>query len=233
MPLHGETEVWTVGGPVKLSELDVLDEPIPAFCWDGYRIWITKIYGCYPIGSRQIVRVDLDNGSSVKTNASTRFVGRDGEYLYAQSLSNGSSLMPLYTSKDSHGYPIYKENSKINSSAPSAADKCRNRKISRLVAEWMNDGPLDSGTYVEHIDGDKENYHPSNLRVIKKLDKIRRTTNYKITELVDEAGEIVREMDDNHKVENIEMCAIEEMYDLQASPTSNVAVSGVFIETYC
>ena len=110
-----------------------------------------------------LVRVTLDNGEAVRCTPDHRFRLRDGSYRRADALRPGDSLMPLYRSVSS---------------------KAAGDKLDGYERVWMNDRDewvythyladahnlrhgLDSaanGTVRHHVDVDKRNNDPRNLR---------------------------------------------------------------------
>jgi DNA gyrase subunit B len=110
-----------------------------------------------------LVRVTLDNGESVRCTPDHLFRLRDGSYRRADELAPGDSLMPLYRSL----------------SAKSAGDK-----LDGYERVWMNDreewvythyladaynlphasDSPDNGTVRHHVDVDKRNNDPRNIR---------------------------------------------------------------------
>jgi len=249
MALRGDIQLQSVARTFKTEDAAVAFSAVPGleipiFAWTGERIVIDTLNGCQEIGERQIFGVHLDDGSAVFCTADTAFIVRDGTAVSAAELQPGDALMPLYLSKDSHGYPVYKEpNPVANKFAPCSIDRAPIRKISRLVAEWRLGHPLEPGTYVEHIDGNRENCHPDNLKISFKPENTRKSTNYGITQVVEEATNFIQEVNadkslkknslpDNHSVDYIEIMGLEPVYELTGL-LGTVAVSGVFISTIC
>ena len=111
----------------------------------------------------QLVRVTLDNGESVRCTPDHLFRLRDGSYRRADQLAAGDSLMPLYRSV----------------SSKSAGDK-----LDGYERVWMNDreewvythyladahnlrhglDSADNGSVRHHVDVDKRNNDPRNIR---------------------------------------------------------------------
>lgn len=250
MAFRGDCELQAITRILKIQDAAkafsvVPSLEIPVFIWTGYRITIGVISGCRSADERQIFAVHLDDGSTLHASSDTEFVTRDGEIAVAAELQPGDSLMPLYLSEDSHGYPIYKENNpEANKNAPCSTDRAPRRKISRLVAEWKLDHPLEPGTFVEHIDGDRKNCHPDNLRIARKPENTRKSTNYPVAEAVKEAQTFIqdvkssnaptkKDLPDNHSVELVEIMGVQPVFEV-ITPCGAVCVSGVFINAnYC
>lgn len=68
----------------------------------------------------------------------------------------------LQTKINSSGYPLFKD--------PHTG---RWTLTHRRVAEKLVDGPIFAGREVHHIDGDKTNNRPSNLRILSKKEHRR------------------------------------------------------------
>lgn len=97
--IAGDTLIPLADGTEKtVQELAGTLEPFWVYSSDGVggvragravRAWKTG-------GNRPVVRVTLDNGSSVRCTPSHRWMLRDGTYREAGDLREGDSLMPLY-----------------------------------------------------------------------------------------------------------------------------------------
>jgi len=186
------------------------------------------------LGVEQVFDVELDDGSTVSASASSQFVMRDGGRKMAPELLPGDSLLPLYLGKNPNGYPTYQ--------VPGRGGK---RKISRLIAEWMTGGPLGKGTYVEHIDGDRKNYRPENLKISINLDKAKRSHKHKLVKayelgqaLLDECAAaspamakiVGRKSKRNHKVKGVRPGKLMEVYTASVRSMGSLSVSGVFLD---
>lgn len=231
--------VETAAGPVEISKLAALTVKNPDFSetvlvWTGGRLFVSEISNIQMLGSEQIFDVELDDGGIVCVSASSQFVMRSGGRKMAPELSPGDSLLPLYLGENPNGYPTYK--------IPGWSGK---RKISRLIAEWMTGGPLGKGTYVEHIDGDRKNYHPDNLKISINLDKARRSHKHKLVKayeigqaLLDECAAasprmakiVGRKKKRNHKVVSVRPGLLMKVYTASVQSMSSVSVSGVFLD---
>jgi DNA gyrase subunit B len=166
--------------------------------------------------SAPLVRVTVDGGESVRCTPDHLFRLRDGSYRRADALSPGDSLMPLYRSLSS---------------------KVAGDKLEGYERVWMNDrdewvythyvadaynlrhglDSTDNGKVRHHVDIDKRNNDPRNLR--------RMTWEGDHTRLR-EAASLV-----NHSVVAVdELDETEDVYDLTVDGYHNFALeAGVFV----
>lgn len=113
----------------------------------------------------KVVEVELDNGEKVKCTPDHKFMLRDGTYCEAGKLRPGDSLMPLYRTlstveeHDRKGYEMFLDN-----------DTNRWRFTHWRVAETVYgirrgiDGRFSTGNHVHHVDFNKRNNVPKNLK---------------------------------------------------------------------
>jgi len=121
----------------------------------------------------ELVRVVLDNGETIRCTPDHQFMLRDGSYREAQDLDEGQSLMPLYRKVSDtdeknitiDGYEMVKQ--------PFARDFW---EFTHLLADRYN---LERGVYEErtgehkhHVDFDKRNNRPDNVRRLSKEDHL-------------------------------------------------------------
>lgn len=239
MALLGEMKLELAAGPEKISVLADRTVQNPnfsevAFIWTGARLFAAELFNFRSIGQQQIFRVELDDGGIVEVSPTSRFVTKSGGLKMAPELSPGESLLPLYIEEDAHGYPTYR-----------VPGLCIKQKIYRLMAEWKVGHPLKRGTVVEHIDKDRKNFHPDNLKITpnkrsgKKSHKHKLVKAYKAAqEVLDECAaaspamaEIVgRHRRTNHKVVSVTPGPLKEVFTASVRSEGYVSVSGVFLE---
>lgn len=111
--------------------------------------------------NQKLVRVTLDDGSSFRVTPSHKFMLRTGEKVEAQTLVDGSSLMPLYRGED-RGYVTLRQN-----------DDGTKQYAHRMVMEGLLGRSLIAGEEVHHDDETRCNNTPSNLVVTNKSDHIK------------------------------------------------------------
>ena len=231
--------VETAAGSVEIAKLADCTVSNPDFsevvlAWIGDRFFVSEISEIRLAGVEQIFEVMLDDGRFVYASASSKFVMKSGLRKMPPELVPGDSLLPLYLEEDAHGYPTY--------CIPGKAVK---RKISRLMAEWRTGGPLVKGTYVEHIDGNRKNYHPDNLKITIDEAKAKRSHKNKLVTAYAAAQALLaecatasplmakivgRKRRRNHKVESIRPGVLGEVYTASVRSAGSLAVSGVFLE---
>lgn len=111
--------------------------------------------------AEEIIEVELDDESKFRCTPDHPVRLRSGEYARADSLQPGDSLMPLYRSEGKGGYEIVQRNT-----APGTWDY-----VHREVAKYDRGGKEDAFgrrpleyLVVHHIDFNKRNNEPGNLR---------------------------------------------------------------------
>nr|WP_075831005.1 RtcB family protein [Deinococcus marmoris] len=138
------------------------------------------VYACKPDGkivaarataqkTRQnapLVQVTLDNGQTVQCTSDHRFMLRDGNYLAAEQLRPGISLMPFYSDQDRDGYVRVQQNY-----------SGRMQKAHWMVARsgLLGEIPRFDGqrTVIHHRDFDEANNDPANLEFMGDRDHSR------------------------------------------------------------
>jgi len=232
--------IETAVGPVTVKKLAELSSASKDFSevvlvWDGRKLSVSQITKIRPIGVEQLFMVRLDDDQEVFASASSRFVTRAGDFKTAPELRIDDSLLPLYLGSDSHGYSTYR--------IPGRAAK---RKLSRLMAEWKLGHALEKGTYVGHIDGNRKNHHPNNLKITVNKDKSTKLRcKHKLVTainsgqtLLDECAAaspsmakiVGRKSKGNHKVIGVEPGTLAEVYTASVRSGGFLSVSGVFLE---
>jgi len=105
----------------------------------------------------QLVRVHLDNGKYIDCTPDHPFMLRNGEFKKAENLVGGESLMPYYSKVAIKGLVGYRL----------VYNPCSNLFCHehRLVGKYVY-GKLKKGDTIHHIDFDKENNDPSNLKLM-------------------------------------------------------------------
>jgi hypothetical protein len=232
-------KVETAAGSVAISKLADCTVLNPDFSekvlsWMGDRLFVSEISQIRLLGTEQLFEVVLDDGRVVYASASSRFVMKSGLRKMPPELEPGDSLLPLYLGEDAHGYATY--------SVPGCG---RKRKISRLMAEWMTGGPLEKGTYVAHIDGNRKNHHPDNLRITINKEMASRSYKNKLVKAYDAAQALLdecaaaspmmakivgRKGKGNHKVESVRPGVLGRVYTASVRSAGSLSVSGVFLE---
>ena len=218
--LTGDTKVSLVDGR-ELTILELLDEQSK-----GKINWVysfneqTKKIEPKPIEKvletkivNKYVDVLLDNDEHIYCTLDHKFMTRDGNFIEAQYLTEGQSLMPLYrkypNSKKSNNYRKYYEPME-----------------EKWYFEYKNFCLDDffEGSIVHHLNYNTFDNTPTNLKRMTKSDHIKlynnsAKDNYKLGRL-------------NHKVKSINIIEVAptQMYDLSIKDNHNFALtSGVFV----
>jgi len=159
-----DTTVHTLTGDKSAGTLANTEEMVWCFTWGQDRIMIGRVSFAHA-GEQDLHRVVLDNGKSLLLSADSVLLRRDGAPKPLLTLAE-KSVMPLYLSKNTVGYPTYHqlcEQHRHDSLAPS--DRKVWKSVARMVWECLTGHRLEPGFLVRHIDGDRRNCHPENLKL--------------------------------------------------------------------
>ncbi len=167
----GDTKISLTDGR-EVSFLELIEEDKRGkvnFCYtikDDGSIGVEKIL--HPRKTKvntSLIEVTLDNGESIRCTPEHKFMTRDGEYIEAQKLKEGQSLMPLY-----------RKRSKIEKRITiDGYEMVQNPKNSKWIFTHMlsNSWNLENSIYNEmniahkhHIDFNKLNNNPDNLTLL-------------------------------------------------------------------
>jgi DNA gyrase subunit B len=118
--------------------------------------------------SAEVVRVRLDNGEYLDCTPDHPFMLRDGNYKSAGSLLAGDSLMPLYRKlSDMNELGIT-----INGYEMTWDPRSEAWLFTHLLADWYNRWmgvyAADAGEHCHHVDFNKRNNNPTNIRRVSK-----------------------------------------------------------------
>jgi len=239
MGLRGDMAIELARGSTKVELLadQTVSNPHmsePAFVWTGSELTIGEVSDIRLFGIEQLFEVVLDDNSTVQVSASSKFMMKSGDRKMAPELAPSDALLPLYIEEDNYGYPTYR--------IPGRAAK---HKIYRLMAKWKLGSPLGSGTVVEHIDGNRKNYHPDNLKISINKRSRKRSTKNRLVKPFKDAQKFLDECAaasplmakivhkgrrTNHKVVRVTPGPMGEVYTASVRSGDSVSVSGVFLE---
>jgi DNA gyrase/topoisomerase IV subunit B len=168
--LRGDTEIQLLNGETKtmekLSELYPDDkERFYVFSKDengktvpglAHSVRITKYID-------KLLKITLDNGKEIFVTHNHPFLKREGNYVNANELKIGDSLMSLYLKKF--------ENCRYKDYWQIYLNEINDYKLlHRYIASLENDIP--KGYVVHHKDENKDNNNPNNLLIMKKHEHI-------------------------------------------------------------
>jgi hypothetical protein len=236
MGLRGDMKMETVSGAIQIRDLAAASSEDLGFstqviAWsnEGLKISTAEDFRC--VGQQQVFIVTLDDGSELYVSASSTLILRRGGAKTPPEFESGESLLPLYLSNDNHGYPVFKN--------PKSTQL---RKLSWLVAEWKLGRALEKGDIVNHIDRNRKNYHPDNLKITQNKAMATKSRKYGIIRVANEAKSLLSECASlspklakliektNHKVVSVEPSVLEEVFTATIIGAGAVAVSGVFLK---
>ena len=122
-----------------------------------------KAVKCWRAGKKKCVEVELDNGQKVVTSHDHPFLKRDGQYVWAETLQPGDSLMPLYRRS---GYEEVWH-----------PGRGRWRATHSLVSSCLF-GARKDGEVTHHLNHDRQDNRPENLarmpKVVHDAETVRR-----------------------------------------------------------
>ena len=176
--LHKDTKIKLLDGTVKtISELkDLYDSGKKIYVYstdengdfipgEVEKVWVTS-------NESRFIKITLDNDEYIITTPDHLYRLRTGEYTPAYSLKEGDSLMPLYF-QNRLGYETIKYNSKkgYNSTYKLVAGYYYSDLISETKARSKqqrenNDNKMPYDVAIHHIDFNKLNNYPENLRIM-------------------------------------------------------------------
>jgi len=120
----------------------------------------------------EVIKVTLDNGETIVCTSDHRFMLRDGSYKQAALLTLDDSLMPLYrklsdTSESGitiDGYEMVWD--------PRSDSWLFTHTIADWYNRWLSVYQLADGDHCHHIDFNKRNNNPTNLRRLSALEHL-------------------------------------------------------------
>ena len=137
----------------------------------------------------EIVRVTFDDDTYLETTPDHEYMLRDGSYARADTLTEGVSLMPFYTltSKTTDGIAGYE---KVYNPATNRHIFTHRFVAKECVIDFNEEKNVNDKYVTHHIDFNKKNNHPSNLKRMTSSEH----TNYHT--LMGDRGKIVLQRED-------------------------------------
>lgn len=132
---------------------------------DEHNEWVIKPVSWAGITKRnaETIEVLLDNGEKVVCTPEHRFMLRDGSYVEAQHLKEGSSLMPIYTKISSNKEKVKGYEKILNNNTGKWEYTHRVSAKNNLLGEEGKNSIV-----VHHVDFNKRNNNPINLKIMGK-----------------------------------------------------------------
>jgi ribonucleotide reductase alpha subunit len=162
-------------GHVSIGELAAEGKDVPVFCYDD-RGSVTVRTMRHPrlTGRKQaILKLLLDDGSTIRATENHKFRLRDGSYRELKDLKAGDSLKILTRFKASIRDIFPNANSRSQDYWWINNGKATNRLEHRYIAEHFYATRVPAGFVVHHRDFDAANNRPENLAIMSKADHDR------------------------------------------------------------
>ncbi|KAB8144885.1 DNA topoisomerase (ATP-hydrolyzing) subunit B [Chloroflexia bacterium SDU3-3] len=112
----------------------------------------------------EVVRVTLDSGETIVCTPDHRFMLRDGSYKQAAQLASDDSLMPLYRKLSDRSEPGITIDGYEMTWDPRSDSWLFTHKLADWYNRWTNAYAVEDGDHCHHIDFDKRNNNPTNIR---------------------------------------------------------------------
>ncbi len=108
----GDTKVPMLDGKsYSLRELAENDKQIIVYaCNESGKVVAAKATAKKTRAKAELVKVILDNGAQIRCTPDHKFMLRNGDFIEAENLKSGESLMPLYCETDKDGYVLIQQN---------------------------------------------------------------------------------------------------------------------------
>lgn len=209
-----------------------MSETVYAFTYAAGRIQLGRV-GFEHAEPEETCRVVLDNGKSLRCPLNTEVLSRDGDPVRVFNLKavfgleQAVSVMPLYLKTTPAGYVQFRQVWDRRTEAPAPSDRKPWRSLARMVWEWRTGQRLQPGFVVRHVDGDRSNCHPDNLRL--EGTPQRRPRKNKLRHHI--AAQRLK-LPNNHKVVGIAPWEVETVCRVVPLDCTNVALDEVFVVTY-
>lgn len=167
--VSGDTKIFLLNGESKtiqeLYEEKNFENWIYATNTETLEIVPAKYTNIFFNGYRdQMIEITCDNGNAIKVTNDHLIMLRDGNYIRADQLKEGNRLMSLYLAEWDGYNRITNQKENRNCNTPSIG-------VEDLVYNYFNENViLGSEFVIHHIDGNKKNNSPENLKFMSRKD---------------------------------------------------------------
>lgn len=161
----GDTVIATLDGPKTFRELAEVGEDVQVYAWNPKtKVPVVRTMR-NPRKTREnapILELEFDSGLKLRCTPDHNLYTFRGDKVEAQNLKVGQSIRAFSMSRHRDGH--LRVHGWDNDS-----NKAAHQWVARMVYEAAY-GSVPDGKVVHHIDGNKENNHPSNLEAITPLE---------------------------------------------------------------
>jgi intein/homing endonuclease len=196
--LRGDVKISGLDGQeitiADLAQKEISEEnPFWVYSYDedSGKVVPGKATRCWKAGVKRCVEVELDNGEKVVSSWDHPFLRRDGQYVHAEDLKPGDSLMPLYRRS---GYE------QVWHPGPDVLGHPRNGRwddTHRLVAAEAAGRKIEKGEVAHHLNDKRADNRPDNLAIMNKKvhDAETGRSRWKNPELADWRDQYLKKME--------------------------------------
>ena len=174
----GDTKVALADGR-SLSFLELIDEEAAGIVHYAYTIRRDGKVGLERItnvrmtkAGAEVIKVTLDNGETITCTPDHRFMLRDGSYKAAAELTPDDSLMPLYRKMSDMREPGITIQDYEMVWDPRSDSWLFTHKLADWYNRWRGVYAKSDGNHCHHVDFNKHNNNPTNLRRLPEEDHL-------------------------------------------------------------
>jgi DNA gyrase subunit B len=120
----------------------------------------------------EVIKITLDNGAVITCTPDHKFMLRSGEYKTASQLTTSDSLMPLYKKVSDKAQPGITIDGYEMVWDPRSNSWLFTHKLADWYNRWQKQYTLASGEHCHHLDFNKRNNNPTNIKRISKQEHL-------------------------------------------------------------